>query len=492
MSLRINHNTTAINSHRQMLINDKNLSKSLEKLSSGMKINRAADGPASLIISEQMRAQIAGINQAIDNSETAVGMIQTTEGALSEVNNLLVKIRQLGIHAANEGANDEKMVQADQFEIDNALDTIDRITKNTQFGLKRLLDGSNGASGVAAGVGLEFISASPQTQSSPVEGYNVRVQQIGSRAMMLGSVALTQDLVDAGEEIAVSEGGKTLSFTTSRGDSVAQAFGKLKNEIEKLGLDLSLEVEITGTGTDEQGIITMTHNEFGSEFGFTASSSTPGVLSARAGRMEAAQSGLDIAGTLGGEVATGRGQVLVGGEGSKVEGLTVRYTGDVITARDAADDTESAGRVSVNQNSLIFQVGGNAGQTVKVSLNSTNTRTMGRGVANESGFRSIRDVNVLTAQSATDTLGLVDQAINDIGITRAALGAFQKNTLESNLQQLRITTENLTSAESTIRDLDMAAEVAEFTRSKILLEASTAMLAQANSVPRTVISLLNS
>jgi flagellin len=127
---------------------------------------------------------------------------------------------------------------------------------------------------------------------------------------------------------------------------------------------------------------------------------------------------------------------------------------------------------------------------VKVSLQSTNTRTLGRGVNNESAFRSLRDISVLKAQQANDTQALVEKAINDIGTTRAALGAFQKNTLESNLSQLRITSENLVSAESTIRDLDMASEVAEFTRNKIMLESATAMLAQANTVPNTIVTLL--
>jgi flagellin len=490
MSLRINHNTTAINSHRQLLINDRLLAKSLERLSSGMKINRAADGPASLIISEQMRAQIAGINQAIDNSETAVGMIQTTEGALTEVNNLLVKIKQLAIHAANEGANDEVMLQADEFELKNALDSIDRITQNTQFGLKRLLDGSNGANGVANGAGLEFISASEQTQSSPASGYEVRVQQLPTQARVRGTTPLTQEMVNMGEEIVINEGGKTVSFITTPGDTVSQAFGKLKNEIGKLGLDIVAEIEIEGTGEDEQGFITLTHTKYGKEHDFSVSSSSAGVLSAEAGRIDSAGGGRDIQGTIGGEVAVGRGQLLTGAAGTNVEGITVRYTGNVITEKDASEDAESAGRVNVTQNSLVFQVGGNAGQTVKVSLTSTNTRTLGRGIANESGFRSLRDISVLNVQNANDTQALVEKAINDLGTTRAGLGAFQKNTLESNLQQLRITAENLTSAESTIRDLDMASEVAEFTRNKIMLEAATAMLAQANTVPNTVVTLL--
>jgi len=490
MSLRINHNTTAINSHRQLLINDRMLSKSLERLSSGMKINRAADGPASLIISEQMRAQIAGLNQAIDNSEAAIGMIQTTEGGLSEVNNLLVKIKQLAIHAANEGANDEVMLQADEFELKNALDTIDRITQNTQFGLKKLLDGSNGANGVANGKGLEFISASEATQSSPVEGYDVRVQQLATQAKVRGSTALNQEMVNNREEIVINEGGKTVSFITTPGDTVSQAFGKLKNEIEKLGLSITAEMEIEGTGEDEEGTITMTHRLYGKEYDFSVSSSTAGVLSEEGGRIESAGGGRDVLGTIGGEVALGRGQLLTGAPGTKVEGLIVRYTGDVITEKDASEGAESAGRVNVTQNSLVFQVGGNAGQTVKVSLQSTNTRTLGRGVPNASSFRSLRDISVLNSQNANDTQALVEKAINDLGITRAALGAFQKNTLESNLQQLRITGENLISAESTIRDLDMAGEVAEFTRNKIMLESATAMLAQANTVPNTVVTLL--
>ena len=159
MGLRINQNISAINAQRNLVINDQKLTRSLEKLSSGLKINRAADGPASLIISEQMRAQIAGLKQAVDNSETAIGMVQTTEAALTEVTNLLTSLRQLAIHAANEGANDANMLQADQLELQNALNTIDRITKNAQFGVKKLLDGSTGANGVGIGEGLEWSTA---------------------------------------------------------------------------------------------------------------------------------------------------------------------------------------------------------------------------------------------------------------------------------------------------------------------------------------------
>ena len=483
MVLRINQNISAINAQRQLAINDRALAKSLERLSSAQRVNRAADGPASLIISEQMRAQIGGLNQAIDNSEIAVGMVQTTEAALIEVTNLLTSMRQLAIASANEGANDENMLQANQFELENSLDTIDRITRNAQFGVKKLLDGSTGANGVSIGEGLEFILAAPETRASPTEGYDVRVQQLATQSTLRGSVTLTQEMVDASEEITISEGGRTVQFTTTPGETVAQSMGKLRNEIEANGLDLQFNVL-------EDGSIELVHNQFGEDHLFSASSSTAGVLSDEASVMTQGVLGRDVVGTIDGEVAIGEGQVLTGGEGTRIQGLKVRYTGNVVTDADAGEGTESAGRVSVFQNSLIFQVGPNVGQTVSISMVNTNTRVLGRGVTNESGYKSIRDLDVRGAQGAEDAQKLVDKAINEVNVVRAALGAFQKNTLEANLRQLRINTEELINAQSIIRDADIAKEITDFTRNKIMVQSATAMLAQANQVPRSVLTLL--
>ncbi|MEE8434781.1 MAG: flagellin [bacterium] len=483
MGLRINQNISAINTGRQLVRNDKALGKSLEKLSSGMKINRAADSPANLVISESMRAQISGVNQAVDNSETAVSMIQTTESALVEVSSLLVGMRQLAIHAANKGVNDETMLAIDQLELENALDTIDRLSKNAQFGKKKLLDGSTGANGVGIGVGLEFIGAAPVTRASPVEGYEVRVSQVGERSEINGSLALTQAMVDGKEELTSSEGGKTVSFITTPGDSVEQTMGRLRNEVIKNGLNLEMNVL-------DSGILQFIHEDFGSEPTFSASSSSAGVLSVQSRVMLAATGGQDIAGTIGGEVTIGKGQNLVGAEGTRVDGLQLRYTGDVITPAESGPEAPIAGRMAVFQNSLIFQVGPNVGQTVSASLVNTNTRVLGRGVTNESGYRSLRDVDLTSAQGAQDAQKVVDQAIQELNGNRATLGAFQKNTLEANLRQLRINLEELTSAESVIRDTDMAKEITEFTRNSIMTQAATAMLAQANQIPQTVLSLL--
>ncbi|MDH4122098.1 MAG: flagellin [Deltaproteobacteria bacterium] len=483
MGLRVNHNISALNGHRWVSINDRSLTKSLEKLSSGMKVNRAADGPATLIISEQMRAQIAGMNQAVDNAETAIGMVQTTEAALTEVTNLLTNMRQLSIHAANEGANDANMLAADQMELDNALNTIDRLTGSASFGVKKLLDGSQGANGVAMGEGLQFISATPSTRSSPVEGYAVKVQQIAEKAHVEGTTALTQEMVDAGEELTVTEDGKTVSFQTKKGDSVSQSIGKFRNEIKKNGLNVDLIV-------GEDNTLALRHREFGSKYGFAVSSTSSGVLSQQGRHMEEAQAGRDIMGTIGGEVALGEGQVLTGAEGTRVEGLKIRYTGSKVTEAGADDSAERAGNVSVYQNSMVFQVGANVGQTVAISMVNTNTRVLGRGVENVSGYKSLRDIDIRSAQGAEDAQRLIDGSIDEVNVIRAQMGAFQKNTLESNLRQLRIGAEELTNSESVIRDADMAKEVADFTRNSIMLQASTAMLAQANQTPKTVLALL--
>ena len=132
--MRVNHNIPSLTALRHLGNTNMSTKKNLERLSSGMRINSAADGPAQLMISEHMRAQISGIDQAIDNSETSISMIQTAEGAMQEVSNILINLRQLAIHAANEGANDGKMLQADQSEVENLLTTLKRIAEHTQFG----------------------------------------------------------------------------------------------------------------------------------------------------------------------------------------------------------------------------------------------------------------------------------------------------------------------------------------------------------------------
>ncbi len=507
MSLRINHNTSAINSHRNLEKNQAAMGKTLERLSSGLKINRAAEGPASLVISEQMRAQIAGLTQAIDNSETAVSLVQTTEANMGEINNLLVSIRQLAIHASNEAVNDEVMLEADQKEVENALETIGRIADQAQFGQKKLLDGSRGANGVTTGEGLEFVEAGLMTGDSREHGFEVKVTALATKANKTGTTALTQEIVNGGETLTVIENGKMATYTSTDIDTVSTTVQNLRSEIERKGLNVDILL-------NDEGLIEVTHKMYGSDHSFQVLSNTAGVLGDESGEISIANAGNDIKGTINGESCIGDGQILTGVKGAKcIDGLSIRYYGNdrgVLSPKpckvidkleeDAGDeeaqpievpeDGVAVGRVFVSQNSMKFQVGGNKGQTVGISVKSANPENMANGVINKSNYKSLAEVDVRTFQGAQDALLMVDAAIDKITADRGTLGAFQKNTLEANLSNIRIANENLISSESVIRDVDMAKEMAAFTRNQIMSQSATAMLAQANQVPLNVLQLL--
>jgi flagellin len=236
--------------------------------------------------------------------------------------------------------------------------------------------------------------------------------------------------------------------------------------------------------------VELVHNQYGSKYRFAVSSSTAGFLSKESLTMEQSMGGQDVMGTVGGQFASGEGRVLTGGSGTRVDGLKVLYTGDVVTEVGAGEGAPAAGRVSVYQNSLVFQVGPNPGQSAAVSLLNTNTRNLSRGVINEAGFENLHEVDVRNVIGAQSALVMVDRSINEVNRTRATMGAFQKNTLESNLRQLRVNFTELTNAESVVRDADMAEEITEFTKNNIMMQSSMAMLAQANQTPNTVLGLL--
>jgi flagellin len=486
MSLRVNHNMSAINTHRSVVNNSNAQAKTMEKLSSGLKINRAADSPAQLQISENLRAQTAGLSQAIDNSEMAVSLLQTAEGALDEVSRALIQARQLAVHAGNEGVNDPNMLQADQAEFDNVLEQINRIATSTQYGHNYLLDGSRAGNGVTTGDNLEFIDAGVKANSSGAGGYAVNIQQAATRSNHSGTVALTQGIIDSGEQITVSEGGKTVNLLTEKGKSVELTLNDLDSAINDAGLDLELIRPYPPlTDGNAPQIISFRHKEFGSEHTFQVASNTAGLVSNVSNVSVSVENGLDVSGVIGGEETYGKGQILTGAIGAgTTEGIRVRYTGESIPVGG------QAGTLTFSQNSLTFQVGANANQFSEISLRSIKTSDLGRGELNNSNFKSLSDVKMLSAEEAQDAIRIIDKAIEEVSANRGEMGAYQKNNLESNLNYLRIAHENAVSSESVVRDADMAAEMASFTRDQIMMEASTAMLAQANQSSMTVLKLL--
>ena len=477
-ALVINHNTQAINTHRHMLNADKRMKNTLEHLSSGERVVRAADGAAALMISEQMRAQVASVTQAMNNAETSISMVQTTEAALTEVNNLLIGIRQLAVHAANEGANDDLMLAADQFEIQNALDSVDRIANYAQFGTKKLLDGSRGVNGVAAGKNLTFLGATTATKESPDTGFEVRIDQAASKATHTGTVALTQELIDSGIDLTIQEGGRVAKYTTKKGEDVDVVVNRMMDAVRAAGA----KVEVTHT---DDGRLIVTHNEVGHDNQFVVVSSTAGVLSQVEGLPMLVDNGKDVRGTINNQLAYGKGNILTGATGTHADGLRVAYTGGM-----NSDPKVPVGRVNVSQKSLVFQIGGNVGQKVKVSLEAVSTTTLGRNLPNKSNYDCLRRVDVRTAQGAEDTMILVEKAIDDINKVRADLGAVQKNSLESQMRSLNVAREELISAESVIRDADMAMEMSEFTRNQVIMQSAVDMMGHANQQAQNILSLL--
>ncbi len=488
MSLRINSNPAALNTHRNMTATSNLQAKNLEKLSSGLDINRGADGPAKLQISEQLRAQTAGLKQAIDNSEMAVSVMQTAEAALDEVNRALVQARQLAVHAANTGTNDEFMQLSDQQELNNILHQINTIAKNTQYGKKFLLDGSRAGNGLTTGANLEYVSGGTKAKSSGPGGHSINITQAAKRSQATGLVPLSQMIIDGGEQITITEGGRTVNFLTTPGQNVEQTMNHLSAAIKDAGMNVDLlRPDSSATVGNLPQLLTLRHKEYGSEHSFQVATNTPGLLAKQADVPDWIQTGVDVDGEIAGEEASGRGQILSGGPGSGVaEGLSVRYTGE----NKPIEPTGFAGTVTFMQNSMNFQIGQNTDHNTAMSFKSVRGAELANGVRNESSFRSLDEISLMDNQKALDSMRLIDRAIEEVSATRGDMGAFQKNLLESNLNYLRIAHENTLSSESVVRDADMASEMANFTRNQIMMESSVAMLAQANQRPLQILKLL--
>jgi len=276
MSLRINHNIAAMNGQNNLAKNDMMVSKSLERLSSGLRINRAADDAAGLVISEQMRAQLSGLGQAINNSETAVNMVQTAEGALDEISTLLLKGRELAVHAANEGANDVNQLTADQSELDNIIDSVNRIAGNTQFGTKKLLDGtlSQAKSNDAAigSVKLGQLYTVGLASGGYHKGYDsIQVNTVATKATLVIS-GLDDDVAGGtgATDLATMSGTTQFekSFSISvMGNTVNVVSGSTKknlfDQLNAIGKTLGFIASTTGSTSGLEGDITLTAKNVG-------------------------------------------------------------------------------------------------------------------------------------------------------------------------------------------------------------------------------------
>lgn len=405
--MRINHNIAALNTYRQMGVANNGQMKSMEKLSSGLRINKAGDDAAGLAISEKMRGQIRGLDMASKNAQDGISLIQTAEGALNESHSILQRMRELAVQSANDTNTDSDRKEL-QAEVKQLKSELDRIGNTTEFNTKKLLDGS--AVGVAEkvdGTAKVNNNSSIKFTTTALDGFNTAASTAATKSVYNGAITIVK--VEDGAAITDDKFKAVLADGT--------------------------EVDITGDNTTATGIeIKDGQINFGTDYFTTAVS-------------------------LAFDTTTANSDWKVG------ESITFVLSEDVA----ASDKLEE---------SIMLQIGANAGQTTFVSIKDMRAEALG-----------VKDVDISSKLSAMNAVETVQQAIEKVSSQRSSLGAAQ-NRLEHTINNLGTASENLTASESRIRDVDMAKEMMEQTKNSILSQAAQAMLAQANQQPQGVLQLL--
>lgn len=470
MSLSVTNNVSSLNARHNLQRANKSLGQSVERLSSGLKINRGSDGPAALVISEKQRAQISGLRAAIDNSEKAVSLVQTAEGALSEINSLLVKVRSLAIDSANAGYNDDDALAANQAEITNALDTINRIANNTQFGTKKLLDGSAGVTGTGSDSDVTVLKGTSDTISGT---YAIAVSNEADRGV--AEATAVQGTLAAEEILTIND----VTVSLSAGLTQAQTIDRIN--------EFSAQTGVIADDGGAGGTTRLYTEAFGDAASVNVISNVAAATTSTGfGTSTIAGVGDNIEITVdGGTAIEGVGNTVTVDSGS-ANGLTLQIAADTDPVSTV---TGAQGTVTATNNSLVFQIGPNQNQTANITVGRVNPQSLGIGVSGNQ-FSNLDEIDVTSASKSQDALGVIDAAIDEITNLRGDLGAFQQNTLNSTANNLRATLENSINAESVIRDTDFAEEISKFTSNQVLVQAATSVLGNANQLPQQVLSLL--
>lgn len=427
--MRINSNIAALNTYRQLNGASEAQSKSMEKLSSGLRINKAGDDAAGLAISEKMRGQIRGLDQASRNSQDTISLVQTAEGALNETHSILQRMRELSVQSSNDTntADDRNEIQK---EVNQLVSEIDRVANDTEFNTKKLLNGDSGTKVIFAS--NPKITGASSTNDNVVAGtYAVDVTTAAEQATSNGATFLDAAITVSGTQ-SVTVNGKAISFDAVNNDADATAANFIA-AVNNAGLG------ITATGDGGSTGIDMKTNEYGVDktISITASTLTVAMGLTTDASTDTTDSGVNVAGTIGGNAATGSGRSLVGTAGSSI-GLKVELTGT------AAGAIAAAGDIQVTKNELTAHIGANEDQTMTININSMSSVDL-----------SVNGLDLTTQSGAENAITSIDDAIKNVSGERSKLGAYT-NRLEHTINNLGTSSENLTAAESRIRDVDYA------------------------------------
>ncbi|NPV48486.1 MAG: hypothetical protein HPY69_16220 [Armatimonadetes bacterium] len=495
----INQNISSINAQRNLQLNSVRLQKSVERLSSGLRINRGADDPSGLIISELLRAQVSSLDVAQQNAMEGVNLIKTAEGALNEVNGLLRQIRSLTVAAASDSNQSDESRAALQQQVASALTTLESIASTTAYGGRKLLDGSAGTKSTVVDnthIASASLTGLTETQAGWVD---VSVTTAAAKASVSSAATIAAatdtfagDMVgfDAGDEVALYINGVKVNITNNAQNTNIGSTTQWQDIVDAIAAQqsaLGVTAEISG------GELVISSLDYGSDQHVsveyrkvTDPGSDMDLTTALAGDGEnlfAADAGVDAVA----DVTFNGGAAVTFSAGSGLQLSHATYGSITLTAAgNAVGDWTSA--VYAEQGALSFQIGIQAGQTVSMQIQNCSISQLGTGTG--STFASLADIDISTVDGANSALAVIDQAISEISTLRGDLGAFQANQLEAQARSLAVARENLAASESGIRDTDFAREMAEFTTSQILVQSAVSFLAQANNLPNNVLSLI--
>lgn len=493
--MRINTNMSAVIANAQLSKTEDKLSKSLERLSSGYKINHSKDNPAGLAISQKMKSQIRGLDQADNNAQDGVSVLQTAEGAMTEIQSMLARMKELSVQAAND-VNSEEERASIQEEIDSLNKEMNRIANDTDFNTKALINGDLQRRVYS---NTENVKQMEVTDGFSDGIYGITITEDATKAVIAGTAinmtsteTITEDLVGTikinGLNVDINEGDDLGTITTKLADAAYKAGGTMINvnaaktpDKDTYGDTEGYEPVAAVTGTS---FIFMS-TTYGSNETMSVECDNP-ALAARLGIPEnKTETGSNVVcdfTTSGGE--------RVGFANS----ATMSSYGDKITVRDNNDKTfvvkvpgnvvaHNKGTVSLEQEvtdmgTMRVHIGANENQIIDINLPEVSSETLG-----------LDKINVYTYENASKAIEAVDGAVEKLSSMRSRIGAYQ-NRLEHTTSNLGVSEENLTAALSRVIDVDMAEEMTEYTQANVLAQAGTSMLSQANARPETVLQLL--
>ena len=491
--MRIQHNIAALNSYRNLTGNNNAVAKNLEKLSSGYRINRAGDDAAGLAISEKMRAQITGLNTAQKNAQDGVSLVQTAEGALTEVHSMLNRMVELADQSAN-GTYDNPVDRANlQKEIASLKDEIDRIADSTNFNGINLLDGSLSttkldlAAGTLGGQATTVKEIPATGTTSGIAGHDKAAMGEHTLTVEYADENGTLHKVDVKYKIDTADDkGKAIDAilkAVSQNDTLSSVFNITKDTD-------SVNFESKVTGSKGAKVVNVSTTDT------TSKMDADKAIDGENAKVQTQNAGTTIAEgdtiTLNGKtyefvtdanakISEGAVGVIVGADKkATLSNLNKALESAGIKAEFEANNKDLVFSATKNGAGLTLQIGDTSEDFNQMTVSVGDMHTVALGIA---------DIDISTQAGAKAAVDKIKSAINSVSSTRGDLGAIQ-NRLEHTINNLSVTAENMTAAESRIRDVDMANEMMAYTKNNILVQSSQAMLAQANQLPQGVLQLL--